>query len=76
MEPSKIINPHTDKQAKLEEKIDVISSHLNEVQESMELILSLLLGDDAKRGRGYLNLNANSFNLIRKDDTFGDGGNK
>ncbi|KAL8088541.1 hypothetical protein AgCh_038357 [Apium graveolens] len=64
-------------QVKLEATQDKISSKLDEVQQSMELIVTLLLGDDAKKGEKVLKSKCKQLQLKDADDKDGHdaGGN-
>lgn len=53
-----------------------MSTQLNNVQEAMELIISLLLDDDAKKGEKLSKTKCKSIQAHVDDDTVGDGGNK
>ncbi|KAL8103385.1 hypothetical protein AgCh_027814 [Apium graveolens] len=61
-------------QARLEAKQAQMSTQLIEVQNSMELILSLLLGDDLKKGEKIIKSKCKQLTLTDTDDENPDGG--
>lgn len=54
---SKIINLVSVRQTQLEEKVDKMYVQLNEVKKSVELLLSIFLVDDVKKGERALKSN-------------------
>lgn len=51
---SKIIKLIYDRQTQLEEKVDMMSVQPNEVQKLADLLRSIFLDDDVKKGRSFL----------------------
>lgn len=77
MDLAKIVKPVTDRQIKLEEQIDKMSIQLNEVHESMEILVSIILGDDTKKGEILKSKSKYTPEVTFPDyDENDDGGNK
>ena len=53
-----------------------MTSQLSEMQENLELIVSLLVGDDAKKGEMVLKSKCSPQQTLKKDNYAADGGNK
>lgn len=77
MDLTKIIRPITVRQTKLEEKVDM-STQLNELQTSVELLVSLLLSDANVKKVERLKSKSKCTPEITfpNDDEAGDGANK
>ena len=63
-------------QARMEAKQDQMFAQLTEVHNSMELISSLLLDDDAKRGENIIKSKCKQLSLKSTDTETSDRGNK
>lgn len=65
-ELKKAIRPIVDRHERIEKDQEEMAGQLTEVQKSVELLVSLLLGDDAKRRRRYFLINAHLIYLYLK----------
>lgn len=72
----KILRPIIERQDMIEKEQEKMSGQLKEVQNSLELFVSLILGDDAEKGEKLLPSKCTPELTMPKDDGASDGGHK
>ena len=76
LEQKKVLKPVVERRDKIEERQDAMAGQLTQIQDSVEFMLYLPLGDDVKKGERVQMYKYSPNITFSKDDDTQDGGNK